>query len=248
MDSVIANSRSSSLRGTVYVPTYFHAIVRGPGIDNGDVTRQMILDQMRVLNDAFAPAGFQFVLVGYDRTVNSTWFTMMLGSAAEAAAKAALRKGGKNALNIDTASHGGGLLGWAQDPFVYASAPLLDGVVLLYSSLPGGSAEPYNLGDTATHEVGHWLGLFHTFQGGCTVASDLISDTPAERSPASGCPVGRDTCVGFRFIGADPIENFMDYSDDACMYRLQPRPDRPHASDVDGAASKLPGVGGVLAI
>ena len=201
--------------GTTIISVFFHVI--RTGISNGDVPLSQINDQINVLNNAFAGSGFTFSLAGIDQTTNAPWYTAGPGSQAEAQMKAALRQGGKNVLNIYTNNPGGGLLGWATFPWNYSSNPTNDGIVILYSSLPGGSAVPYNLGDTATHEVGHWLGLYHTFQGGCSKFGDYVSDTPSERSPAYGCPAGRDSC---KQAGIDPIENFMDYSDDACMYRF----------------------------
>lgn len=199
----------------VVINVYFHVINKGTGVSNGDVTDAMIADQIAVLNAAYASSGFSFNLVSIDRKKNPTWYTMNSGSGAEKQAKAALRKGDAGDLNIYTANLGGGLLGWATFPNWYSGNPSDDGVVLLYSSLPGGSSQPYNLGDTATHEVGHWLGLYHTFQDGCKKAGDEVSDTPAEKSAAFGCPAGRDSCADQ--AGTDPIKNYMDYTDDACM-------------------------------
>ena len=209
--SVAAAQAAAVSGGTI--PVYVHVIRDNAG--NGNVTDQQIANQIQVLNNSFGSWGWSFTLAATDRTNNSSWYTM--SSSAEAQAKAALHRGTADDLNIYTASPGGGILGWATFPWSYASAPSKDGIVVLNQSLPGGSAAPYNAGDTAVHETGHWMGLYHTFQGGCR-SQDLVSDTPAEKSPAYGCPTGRDSCR--RETGVDPIHNFMDYTNDQCMFEF----------------------------
>lgn len=209
---------NTAATGPININVYFHVITSKAATNNGDISQTMINDQINVLNAAYAPT-FNFTLLGVDRTANDAWYVMQPGTTAETAAKTALRKGTAQDLNLYVANIGGGLLGWSTFPSDYTSAPKKDGVVCLTQSLPGGTAAPYNLGDTATHEIGHWLALYHTFQGGCaksgTNGGDYVSDTPAEKSPAYGCPTGRDSCSGL--AGLDPIKNFLDYSDDACM-------------------------------
>ena len=200
------------------INVYVHVIRNSSG--SGGPTTQMMNNQIAVLNAAYASIGYSFSVFSTDTTDNTSWYTAGYGTTAETQMKNALRQGTADDLNIYYNNMGGGLLGWATFPSSYASQPSKDGVVILTASLPGGSAAPYNQGDTATHEVGHWMGLYHTFQGGCArqaTGGDGVADTPAEKSPAYGCPVGRNTCTGSRFPGNDPITNFMDYTDDACM-------------------------------
>ncbi len=198
----------------VSIPVRWHVVRSGNSASQGNISDTMIQDQIDVLNDAFSGTGFQFYLAGTDRTTNSKWYTGCYGSQ-ERKMKQGLAIDPANNLNIYSCKPSQGILGYAYFPNSYAESSWRHGVVLLDQSLPGGSAAPYNLGDTATHEVGHYLGLYHTFQGGCSGNGDYVSDTAAEASAAFGCPYGRDTCSGG---GPDPIENFMDYTDDSCMF------------------------------
>lgn len=208
-------------RGSIVVPVWVHVINKGSGIENGDVPDRVIREQIDVLNETFGGArggavtGFGFDLVAITHTTNADWFNMTILSKAERDAKSALRQGGPETLNIYTTS-GGGYLGWATFPSSYKSQPDQDGIVIHYGSLPGGFIDRFDLGFTATHEAGHWLALYHTFQNGCTPNNDYVADTPAEKYPARFCPIGIDTCLGARYPGLDPVENYMDYSDDAC--------------------------------
>jgi hypothetical protein len=193
----------------------FHVIYSSTG--EGNVPESQLDEQINVLNRDFSGTGVSFRKAHVTRTQNDQWFTMGSGGGAERAAKKALAIDPAHTLNIYSAKLGKNLLGWAYFPWSFEETHFMHGVALLYSSLPGGSAAPYNLGRTATHEVGHYLGLYHTFQGGCTGEGDYCDDTPAEASAAFGCPSNRDTCSS---AGADPVTNFMDYTDDACMYQF----------------------------
>ncbi len=203
--------QASSARATI--PVYVHVMRDKAG--NGDVTDQQIVEQISVLNASFggqnspeaADTGFSFNLAGTYRYNNDAWHLDRQSSTY----RKQTRKGGANALNMWLVEFD--YLGIATFPWDYARNPGVDGIRVHYASLPGGSIANYDLGETATHEAGHWFGLYHTFQGGCTATNDEVADTPAQGSSTSGCPEGRDSCT---LPGLDPIHNYMDYSYDSC--------------------------------
>ncbi|KAJ7143301.1 metalloprotease [Mycena crocata] len=220
------NSLPDSARAATHINVYWHVISKDGTETGGNIRDSQIQEQINELNRNYN-GSLVWTLAGKDRTINADWFNNAgPQTSQQTAMKNAKRKGGASDLNVYsvgfTSGSGKGLLGYATFPYLYASNPKDDGVVILFSTLPGGSTTHYNFGRTLTHEVGHWLGLYHTFQGGCSSSDgDYVSDTPAEASGASGCPTNRDTCSSTP--GVDPIHNYMDYSYDTCMDNFTPK-------------------------
>ncbi|HYN30377.1 MAG TPA: zinc metalloprotease [Dermatophilaceae bacterium] len=214
--------------GSVTIPTVFHVISdENPTGAERARMETMIGAQMDVRNASYAgetsptaaDSPFRFSLEKTTWTTNPAWYTVVPGKN-ERDMKKALHEGDSTTLNVYVADIGGGLLGWAYFPKGYNNGrDFVDGVVMLDESMPGGTAGKYSLGDTLTHEVGHWMMLEHTFKSGCSASNDFVTDTPREAHPQFDCPEGADTCPA---PGLDPIHNFMDYTQDSCMDEFTP--------------------------
>jgi len=198
-------------RKTVDIKTYWHTVKSN---NEGAISNKVIKQSIDILNAAFSP-DFSFTLVNSDITTKASYWGIDFNG--DGPMKKDLRKGDCAALNIYSTNINN-LLGWATFPDTCTLGNAYkddDGVVIHYATNPGGSMSPYNEGDTLTHEVGHWLGLYHTFEGGCNGQGDQVSDTPAVKQPNYGCNKGTDSCKNKS--GKDMITNFMDYTDDSCM-------------------------------
>ena len=232
--------------GTVIIPVVVHVLYKAAVENISDAQVQSQIDVMnedyRKLNadrtntpaiyaGLAADANVQFVLAKRDPSGLATSgvihkLTKTTSWSTNDAVKNS-KRGGDNAwdaskyLNMWACNLGQGLLGYAQFPGGSAST---DGVVILYSAFgsrakyaAGTYTSSYDLGRTATHEVGHWLNLRHIWgddSGACT-GSDLVDDTPNQGAENYGCPAfPHVTCSN----SGDMSMNYMDYTDDRCMY------------------------------
>ena len=218
--------------GIVNIPVYVHVLYNN---SNQNISSQQIQSQLDVLNDDFntdnssqlpsgttfandaTTAGIQFVLAGVTRKQSSVtdWGTN------DAMKK--LSQGGVDPvtpathLNIwvvsQMTSGGSTILGYAQFP---GGAAATDGVVVAhnYFGTNGSVTAPFNGGRTATHEVGHYLNLRHIWGDGRCRQDDFVADTPSSDGPNYGCP----SYPTVNCKTADMTMNYMDYTDDACMY------------------------------
>lgn len=216
---ILANKSRRTLFPTLEIEVRFYHLTYGA---MGLITRQQRKLQIALLNKAFN--GVKLTFSYNEESVkyidNYNWYYMGYKSASEREAKTALGADTRKYLNFYTGGLQPGLLGWATFPFDLAGDSIIDGVVVLDESLPGGNAIPYNLGMTAVHEVGHWLGLYHTFQGGCNGLGDHVHDTPSHSDANYGEPeIGKphNACIHGEFA---PIHNYMNYVNDEWMKEL----------------------------
>ncbi|KAF4232929.1 hypothetical protein CNMCM8980_004671 [Aspergillus fumigatiaffinis] len=228
----------------IEIETWFH-IVSGE-TDADLVTDEMVILQLHYLQRAYENASISYRLKGVTRHINKTWARNGDDSAMKKAlrkggystlnvyfqtnlqppsttdfARWTSEGDNRHAYNSDLAPPS--VLGFCTlpDPSINASSPRVsyskDGCNVLAKTMPGGPMTHYNRGGTAIHEIGHWNGLLHTFEGeSCSKdnAGDYIADTPQQSVPTDGCPSQKDSCPDSP--GLDDIHNFMDYSSDDC--------------------------------
>lgn len=196
------------------IDVYIHVIVTvATSTPNspGYVTDVQIRAQFEYLARSFTNAGIGFRLRGWTRRTNDTWAR----NGDDEGMKRALRRGTYRTLNIYYQAQlqassstpgipqGSILLGFCSLPSagIRANTPpivyTLDGCNILSATMPGGTQNGYNQGGSTVHEVGHWCGLFHTFQGNsCDLYDfgDYVADTPQQATSTNGCPRGKDSC------------------------------------------------------
>jgi hypothetical protein len=218
VDAGVPRAADASLRSEAgagnAVRVVFHVIHDG---EDGRVDVPAIRRQMRVLRRAFQRSKFTFRLSEVTYTDDPRWHRNCHRGNVWRRLTRKLAVDPERFLNIYVCRPGA-YLGSAYLPGPWSGAHW-DGVRVLHSTLPGGTAEPYHLGDTVVHEVGHYLGLDHTFYGGCRAPGDAVADTPFERGPDYVCDESSDSCPQ---PGTDPVHNYMDYGPDTCLIEFTP--------------------------
>ncbi|PPQ89421.1 hypothetical protein CVT25_002187 [Psilocybe cyanescens] len=199
---------------------YFNVIASNMTLLGGWVPQKQIDDQMDLLNKAYVGTGISWNLVNVTHVISRYWHeTVTLGEPQAIQMARAFRKGKSTAFNVYTVGfYTEALNGYSAFPVDYRSDPYEDGCVLLFETLPGGVSKARQ-GGTLIHEAGHWLGLYHTFQGGCLGLGDRVDDTPPSAEATYDCPTFVDSCPGG---GPDPINNYMDYTNDTCRTEFTP--------------------------
>ncbi|KAG9031091.1 hypothetical protein FS842_004299 [Serendipita sp. 407] len=203
-------------RRTVHV--VWHIIQESNSLSGGAISDDAVRQSITAMNQHYKGSTFNFVLDKIDRTTNTDWFRYATqGTAQQTTMKKALHTGDAKTLNVYSVGFKSeSLLGYATWPWNFSGNNADDGVVILYSSVPGGSTPQFNQGKTLSHETGHWLGVYHVFDDNYTCNdTDGVADTPAQSQPSYGCPTNKDSCPSKP--GLDSIHNYMDYSDDPCM-------------------------------
>lgn len=206
----------------VNIDAVFHIVASNDMKDA--ITNDMPSGQIDALNTAYNPYNFHFNLINTTWTVNDTWAAADNDHLADM--KTSLRQGTYTTLNIYFQTDIKKVLGHCTLPSALSAnranglAWVNDGCNVNAHTMPNGLMDGYNMGGTAIHETGHWLGLLHTFEGkACTGPGDYIDDTPVESTPTDGCPTSpaKKSCPDQQKADeADPIHNYMDYSIDEC--------------------------------